>query len=76
MCKNLTAISFIVLEFWVTKDEKLDVCNWRVFAKPVTFTCVYICMFEYSLMITRIFKYSLVRIRYCQVAVIFIRELK
>ena len=37
MCKNLTAITFIVLELRVTKFEKLDVCNWRVFANPVTF---------------------------------------
>ena len=36
MCKNLTAISFIVLELRVNKVEKLDVCNWRVFANPVT----------------------------------------
>ena len=37
MCKNLTAISFIVLELWVTKVEKSDVCNRRVFANPVTY---------------------------------------
>ena len=36
MCKNFTVISFIVLKLWVTKAEKLDVCKWRVFAKPVT----------------------------------------
>ena len=36
MCKNLTAISFMVLELQVTKVEKSDVCNWRVFANPVT----------------------------------------
>ena len=41
MCKNLTAISFIVLELWVTKVEKSDVCNRRVFANPVTY------MFQY-----------------------------
>ena len=37
MCKNLTSVSYIVLELQVTKVEKLDVCNWRVFANPVTF---------------------------------------
>ena len=33
----MTAISFIVLELWVTKAEKSDVCKWRVFANPVTY---------------------------------------
>ena len=45
MCKNLTAISFIVLELRVTKVEKSDVCNQRVFANPVTYMYVYVCMY-------------------------------
>ena len=31
MCKIFTVIPFIVLDLWVTKVGKLDVCKWRVF---------------------------------------------
>ena len=34
MCENFTVMSYTILELWITEVRKLDVCKWRVFAKP------------------------------------------
>ena len=35
--ENLKSRTYVDLKLWVVKVEKLNVCEWRVFAEPVTY---------------------------------------
>ena len=36
--RNFKAMFYVDFKLWLIKVVKLDVCEWRVFAKPVTYT--------------------------------------